>query len=221
MSHELRTPLNSVIGMSQVLLMQTIGPLNPRQSESLTDILVCGRHLLSLINDVLDLSRAESNRIQLVMEPGDLSDVIEESLSAIRQRVQDGDIELTVAIEKPLPPVIMDRLRIIQVVVNLLSNAVKFTPNGGRIDIRLFRQGDQLRFEVQDTGIGISAENQLRLFRPFERLEDIPASRQYEGTGLGLALSKRLIELHHGTIGITSPGEGQGSTFWFTLPLEH
>jgi len=221
MSHELRTPLNSVIGMSQVLLMQTIGPVNPRQSESLNDILICGRHLLSLINDVLDLSRAESNRIQLVMEPADLPDVIEESLSAVRQRVQDSDIELTVALEKPLPPVVMDRLRIIQVVVNLLSNAVKFTPNGGRIDIRLFRQEDQVRFEVQDTGIGISVENQLRLFRPFERLEDIPASRQYEGTGLGLALSKRLIELHHGTIGITSPGEGQGSTFWFTLPLEH
>ncbi|MCC7451393.1 MAG: GAF domain-containing protein [Anaerolineae bacterium] len=221
MSHELRTPLNSVIGMSQVLLMQTIGPVNPRQAESLNDILICGRHLLSLINDVLDLSRAESNRIQLVMEAADLPDVIEESLSAIRQRVQDSDIALTVAIERPLPSVIVDRLRIMQVAVNLLSNAVKFTPNGGRIDIRLFRQGDQVRFEVQDTGIGISAENQLRLFRPFERLEDIPASRQYEGTGLGLALSKRLVELHHGTIGIASPGEGQGSTFWFTLPLEH
>ncbi len=221
MSHELRTPLNSVIGMSQVLLMQTIGPVNPRQAESLNDILVCGRHLLSLINDVLDLSRAESNRIQLMMEPTDLPDLIDESLSAIRQRVQDSAIDLTVDIEKPLPPIHADRLRIRQVVVNLLSNAVKFTPNGGRIDIRLYRQGRQVRFEVHDTGIGISPENQLRLFRPFERLEDIPASRQYEGTGLGLALSKRLIELHHGTIGIASPGEGQGSTFWFILPLEH
>ncbi len=220
MSHELRTPLNSIIGMSQVLLMAAVGPMNEKQIEYANDILVCGKHLLELINDVLDLSRAESNRIQLVQVSYDLSSLLYEGLGLMNQRVLDQRLTVETDIDETLPPVCCDRRRIVQVIFNLLGNAIKFTPPGGRIGVRLYRENGHARVEIWDTGIGISPENQARLFRPFERLEDLPVSRQYEGTGLGLALSKELIELHNGTIGVESEGEGKGSMFWFTLPFD-
>jgi PAS domain S-box-containing protein len=220
MSHELRTPLNSIIGMSQVLLMMAVGPLNDIQRGYANDILACGKHLLNVINDVLDLSRAESHRVQLVLSKVSLPGLLYESLSMIGHKALAASITLETDIDESVPSINLDRRRILQVVFNLLGNALKFTPEGGHVGIRLFRQSDQARVEIWDTGIGIAPENQARLFRPFERLEDVTPSRQYEGTGLGLALSKQLIELHGGQIGVVSEGEGKGATFWFTLPLD-
>ncbi|GEM_PF-2371927 len=220
MSHELRTPLNSIIGMSQVLLMMAVGPLNAIQRGYVNDILACGKHLLNVINDVLDLSRAESHRVQLTLSEASLPGLLYESLSMIGHKALAAAISLETDIDESIPAIRMDRRRILQVVFNLLGNALKFTPEGGRVGVRLFRHGNQARVEIWDTGIGIAPENQARLFQPFERLEDVTLSRQYEGTGLGLALSKQLIELHGGEIGIQSEGEGQGATFWFTLPLD-
>jgi PAS domain S-box-containing protein len=219
MSHELRTPLNAVIGMSQVLLMGAIGSLNERQTEYANDILSCGRHLLDLINDILDMTKIENSYIELMLEDVELSCVLHDNLSMIREKALDQQITLETDFDETLPFVRADRRRIMQVISNLLSNAVKFTPQGGEVGARLFRENNQARVEIWDTGIGIAQENQGRLFRPFERLDDVSPSRQYEGTGLGLALSKQLVELHGGQIGLTSQGEGRGSTFWFTLPF--
>jgi PAS domain S-box-containing protein len=219
MSHDLRTPLNSIIGMSQVLLMTEIGPLNETQQTYMKDILVCGRYLFELINVVLDLSKAESQRLQLTMDRVNLPDLIDESLSVSRREALDHGIRLETLIEADVPFITADRRRIMQVMSNLLSNAIKFTPDTGRVTIRLRREDDQVRIDVSDTGIGISPQDQARLFRPFERLEATFANRRYEGTGLGLALSKQLVELHHGEIGVESRGDGHGSTFWFTLPI--
>jgi len=220
MSHELRTPLNAVIGMSQVLLMGAIGTLNERQTEYVNDILYCGRHLLTLINDILDMTKIENSRVELILEDVELAYLLSENLSMIREKALEQNIEVKTELDESLPMVRADRRRILQVVSNLLSNAVKFTPHGGQVGIRLYRHDDYARVEVWDTGIGIPPEHQSRLFRPFERLEDVSRSKQYEGTGLGLALSKQLIELHKGQISVESEGEGRGSTFWFTLPLK-
>jgi PAS domain S-box-containing protein len=220
MSHELRTPLNAVIGMSQVLLMGAIGPLNERQNEYVNDILYCGKHLLTLINDILDMTKIENSRVELILEDVELSCLLYDNLSMIRDKALDQNITLETDFDENLPLVRADRRRILQVMSNLLSNAVKFTPPGGRAGIRLLRDDNNARVEVWDTGIGIPPEHQSRLFRPFERLEDVSRSRNHEGTGLGLALSKQLVELHDGKIGVESLGEGQGSTFWFTLPLK-
>lgn len=218
MSHELRTPLNSVIGMSQVLLMQGIGSINDRQRQNVEDILYCGNHLLALINDILDLSKIESSRIRLALEPIDINLVIQESLVLIREKAEQKGISIDSKLVSTPVFVQADPRRLIQVVVNLLNNAVKFTPSGGQIGIRIQQYKEHtLQVEVWDTGIGIAPEHISRLFRPFERLEDILPPHYYEGTGLGLALSKELIELHGGEIGVVS--SSGGSTFWFTLPI--
>ncbi len=220
MSHELRTPLNAVIGMSQVLLMGAIGTLNERQTEYVNDVLYCGKHLLTMINDILDMTKIENSRVELILEDVELPCLLYDNLSMIRDKALDQNITLETDFDESVPFVRADRRRILQVVSNLLSNAVKFTPTGGRVGVRLFRDDTAARVEVWDTGIGIPPEHQSRLFRPFERLEDVSHSRNHEGTGLGLALSKQLVELHNGKIGVESVGEGQGSTFWFTLPLK-
>lgn len=218
MSHELRTPLNSVIGMSQVLLMQGIGPLNERQLQNIEDILHCGKHLLALINDILDLSRIEYSRITLTLEPVDLIMLIQDSLALVREKAEQKQILIETKLDTTIPPIMGDKRRLTQVVSNLLSNAVKFTPSAGQVGIHLYKcRANALQVEIWDTGIGIATENMGRLFRPFERLEDVLPPHQYEGTGLGLALSKELIELHGGEIGVVS--SNGGSTFWFTLPI--
>ncbi len=219
MSHDLRTPLNSIIGMSQVLLKQDVGSLNERQVTSVQDILVCGRHLFGLINAALDLSKAESNHLELMLTHVNLTDLAYESLSVCRQEARDRDIVLATDFANDILAVVADRRRVMQVMANLLSNAIKFTPDGGQVTIRVLPEDGHARVEVHDTGIGIAPHNLPRLFKPFERLEDVNPARKYEGTGLGLALCKQLVELHHGQIGVESPGEGQGSTFWFTLPM--
>jgi two-component system cell cycle sensor histidine kinase PleC len=144
--------------------------------------------------------------------------VLFEALEMLRQRAADQDITMKTDIDETLAPVCCDRRRIVEVLFNLLDNALKYTPRQGQIAIRLYRDGDNARVDIIDSGIGISSEDLARLFQPFERLEPVSLSRQYEGTGLGLALSKQLVELHGGAIGVQSAGEGRGSTFWFTLP---
>jgi PAS domain S-box-containing protein len=218
MSHELRTPLNAILGMAQVLLMNS-QTLEERQREYVTDILDSGKQLLSLINDVLDLSRIERGRMELALEDVCLVDLIEDALSLTWRKVADRQLTLETDFADEMPLIHADRRRVIQVAANLVANAIKFTPDGGRLGVRLIRQGNLARVEVWDTGIGIAPQNLSRLFRPFERLEDSSLSRRYEGTGLGLALCKQLIELQGGTIGAESEGEGHGARFWFTLPL--
>ncbi|MCB9435594.1 MAG: PAS domain-containing sensor histidine kinase [Anaerolineales bacterium] len=218
MSHELRTPLNSIIGMSQVLLMQGIGAINERQRQNVEDILYCGNHLAALINDILDLSKIESSRIVLALESIDIISVIQHSLALIREKAEQKRVSINTQLA-PEPVFVQgDPRRLTQIIFNLLSNAVKFTPTDGQIGIRAYQHKEHmLQIEVWDTGIGIAHEHIGRLFKPFERLEDILPLHQYEGTGLGLALSKELIELHGGEIGVVS--SSGGSTFWFTLPI--
>lgn len=221
LSHDLRTPLNSIMGMAQVLLLQAIGPLNERQTEAANDILSGGQYLLSLLNHALDLSRNEDGQLKLQLAQVELTRLIHNSVVLIQQEALARKIAVETEIDADLPIVHADEHRITQVLANLLSNAVKFTPDGGRVGVRASCLANRLRFEVWDTGIGIAPENQPLLFQPFERLEHVEAMRRYEGTGLGLALSKQLIDLHGGEIGVASDGEGRGATFWFTLPVQN
>ncbi len=219
MSHELRTPLNSVIGFSDLLLgmLPDTGPDVATQRDYLETIARNGRHLLELINDLLDLSKIAAGRMELRLEPIDLQALLREAADTVRAQLEARTH--TLAIEPPRDHVLVqgDSGRLRQVLLNLLSNAIKFTPDGGRIALsaRLDEPG-RVRIAVSDSGIGIAAEDQDKLFKEFVQL-DASASRRYEGTGLGLALSKRLVELHGGTIGVHSE-LGKGSTFWFTLP---
>ena len=219
MSHELRTPLNSVIGFSDLLLdMVSADGLDvATQRDYLETIARNGRHLLGLINELLDLSKIAAGRMELRLEPLDLHELLHEAADSVRAQLEAR--KHTLAIEPPRDRVLVqaDRGRLHQVLLNLLSNAIKFTTDGGRIAVsaRLEDPG-RVRIAVSDSGIGIAAEDQGKLFQEFVQL-DASASRRYEGTGLGLALSKRLVELHGGTIGVESQ-LGKGSTFWFTLP---
>jgi signal transduction histidine kinase/HAMP domain-containing protein len=221
-SHELRTPLNSIIGFTDLLLTQEeLGPaLSGQQRDFLETVARNGRHLLELINELLDLQRIAAGRMELKPEQVELEALLNEATRSVHAQVQKHRHTLVVT---PLPPpagllVRADRGRVRQVLLNLLSNAIKFTPDGGRITVAAgpVNGGSEIRVAVTDTGIGIATEDQPKLFREFSQL-DASASRKYEGTGLGLALSRRLIELHGGKIGVDSE-IGKGSTFWFTLP---
>ena len=219
MSHELRTPLNSVIGFSDLLLgmLPDDGPDVETQRDYLETIARNGRHLLELINELLDLSKIAAGRMELRLEPLDLHAVLQEAADSVRALLEAR--KHTLAIEPPGDHVLLqaDRGRLRQVLLNLLSNAIKFTTDGGRIALRArLEDTERVRIAVSDSGIGIATEDQGKLFKEFVQL-DASASRRYEGTGLGLALSKRLVELHGGTIGVDSE-LGKGSTFWFTLP---
>jgi protein-histidine pros-kinase len=219
MSHELRTPLNSVIGFSDLLLAMRSpeSPLTDTQHDYLETIARNGRHLLQLINELLDLSKIAAGRMELRPEPLELQAALREVAESIRAQIEAR--KHTLAIDLPPEPVMVsaDPGRLRQVLLNLLSNAIKFTTDGGRITLgaRVEDTG-RVRVAVSDSGIGIAPDDQAKLFREFVQL-DAGASRRYEGTGLGLALSQRLVELHGGTIGVESQ-LGKGSTFWFTLP---
>ncbi len=219
-SHELRTPLNSIIGFTDLLLLQDLGgaPLSAQQRDFLETVARNGRHLLELINELLDLQRIAAGRMELRPEPIELAGLLDETAGSVHAQAQQRRHVLVV---EPPPPglrVQADRGRVRQVLLNLLSNAIKFTPDGGRITVAATAvNGDAAaRVAVTDTGIGIAGADQAKLFQEFVQL-DASASRKYEGTGLGLALSRRLIELHGGAIGVESE-LGRGSTFWFTLP---
>ena len=218
MSHELRTPLNGIIGFAEFLADGKPGALNPKQKEYLEDILNSGRHLLQLINDVLDLAKVEAGKMELSPEKFTLRKAIEEVCAVARPISQKKSIQVSVDVAPQLGDVTLDQQKFKQVLYNLLSNAVKFTDDRGRVDlIATPHEADRFKLAVKDTGIGIKAEDLKRLFTEFEQLES-GASRRYEGTGLGLALTRRIVELQGGTIGVESE-LGKGSTFTVVLPV--
>ncbi|GAA3690199.1 hypothetical protein GCM10022399_02360 [Terrabacter ginsenosidimutans] len=215
MSHELRTPLNAVIGFSEVLLERMFGDLNERQEDYLKDILAAGRHLLALLGDILDLSKIEAGRMELDLTTFPIDDVVVQALSLVRERAALHGIRLTLDMDGGLGTVTADELRLKQVLLNLLSNAVKFTPDGGSVDVRAWRDREEVAVTVTDTGIGIDPADQDRIFDSFQQGERSASSS--EGTGLGLTLSRRIVELHGGRLWVTSrPGEG--STFGLSIP---
>ncbi len=214
MSHELRTPLNAIIGFSEVLLEAMFGEINTKQREYLDDVLASGKHLLSLINDILDLSKVEAGKMELELSTFPLAGTIENALTIMRERAARHGIALQTILPADLPPLEADERKLKQVLINLLSNAVKFTPDGGSVEVRVRREDEWLRIDVHDTGIGIAAEDQPRVFEEFRQ---VGRERAREGTGLGLTLTKRFVELHGGRIWVES-APGQGSTFSFTLP---
>jgi PAS domain S-box-containing protein len=218
MSHELRTPLNSVIGFSEVLQDQLYGPINEKQQEYVNNILTSGRHLLSLINDILDLSKVESGKMEL--EPSDfpLRELLNTSLMMLKQKAQKGGITLHLELAPQADvSILADQRKLKQIMFNLVSNAVKFTPAGGAVDVSAQRDGDFIEITVADTGVGIRKEDIPKLFQAFTQLES-PYTKGYEGTGLGLALTRRLVELHGGRIWLESEF-GTGSRLRFTIPL--
>jgi signal transduction histidine kinase len=217
MSHELRTPLNAVIGFSEVLLERMFGEINPKQEEYLQDILSSGKHLLSLINDILDLSKIEAGRMELEAQPFDLPAALDNALTLIRERAARNSIGLVVHVDPGIGEIMADERKIKQVLLNLLSNAVKFTPEGGKITMSAALNGAAVEVSVADTGIGIAAEDQQAIFEEFRQVGSDYA-RKREGTGLGLALARRLVELHGGRLAVASE-PGKGSTFTFTIPV--
>jgi signal transduction histidine kinase len=215
MSHELRTPLNAILGFAQVLRERMFGDINEKQEEYLDDILSSGNHLLSLINDVLDLSKVEAGQVELVMAPFSLREALERGVVVVRERASTDEVSVVVEAAPDVDMVEGDERRIQQVIFNLLSNAVKFTPTGGAVDVATARVNGEVKVSVTDTGPGIAPEDHERLFDEFQQAD--AGIEQREGTGLGLALSKRLVELHGGRIWVESE-LGRGSTFVFTLP---
>jgi signal transduction histidine kinase len=216
MSHELRTPMNAIIGFSQVLREGLVGDVNAKQAEYLDDILSSGNHLLSLINDVLDLSKVEAGQVELQVAPFSLQDALERGVSMVREQATTEGVQVTLHRNGSLDVVSGDERRIRQVIFNLLSNAVKFTPEGGEVDVSAARVDGEMRVSVADSGPGIAAEDLDRIFEEFQQTE--AGASQREGTGLGLALSRRFVEMHGGRIWCVSE-VGEGSTFEFTLPL--
>lgn len=220
MSHELRTPLNSILALSESLLEELYGPLREQQQKAIRAIEESGRHLLALINDVLDLAKIEANRIELVKEVVAASDVCEASVALIKEQATKKQIQLSVQLDDPHARFVADPRRLKQILVNLLSNAVKFTPADGAVSLQVTTDTAQgtIAFTVSDTGIGIAEEDLPRLFQPFVQL-DSGLSRQHEGTGLGLVLVRRLTEMHGGRVEVKST-PGAGSIFTVTLPYQ-
>ncbi len=215
MSHELRTPLNAIIGFSEVLLERMFGDLNDKQAEYLGDILTSGQHLLSLINDILDLSKVEAGQMELELGEFSLQQALENGLTMLKERASRHGITLNLELDPDLDVIEADERKVKQVVFNLLSNAVKFTPDGGHVAVMARRTDDELQIAVRDTGIGIAPEDQARIFEEFRQVGQ--GSAKAEGTGLGLALTRRLVELHGGRLWVESE-PGVGSTFTLTLP---
>lgn len=251
MSHELRTPLNHIMGFTELIVDKRFGDLNEIQAEYLNDVLSSSKHLLSLINDILDLSKVEAGKLELDLSDVNLNMVLESSLSMIKEKAMKHGIRLSVEVNGIPETITVDERKIRQILYNLLSNAAKFTPDGGEIHVRASmadyvvhpgrRQGDPMslriienriagstvadgerkkgvKVSVSDTGVGISPVDQELIFKPFEQV-DGSSSRGYQGTGLGLSLSKSLVELHQGRIWVESEGEGKGSTFSFIIPI--
>lgn len=227
MSHELRTPLNHIIGFSELLHTERLGSLSDVQREHLQDVIDSGRHLLSLINDILDLAKIESGQMHLNRSPTNVHDLLEQATTMVNESARRKGIQLILECDELSPMMMVDARKMKQVVVNLLSNAVKFTPEGGRVQLSCRLKpcsADSgtpsdtcLEVSVQDNGIGIPANELPRLFGRFVQLES-HQGRSHQGTGLGLSLCKSIVELHGGSIAVESPGAGQGSTFRFTLP---
>jgi PAS domain S-box-containing protein len=217
MSHELRTPLNAIIGFTELMHKGKVGPLAPAHHEYLGDILSSSRHLLRLINDVLDLAKVESGKMEFRPEPLRLAEVIGEVRDILRGIASSNHIRMESKIDPDIPEVILDPAKLKQVLYNYLSNALKFTPDGGCVTIHVSAEpNDSFRIDVEDTGIGIRPEDVGRLFIEFQQL-DAGIAKRYGGTGLGLALTKRIVEAQGGTVAVRST-PGEGSTFTAVLP---
>jgi len=216
MSHELRTPLNAIIGFSEVLAEQMFGDVNEKQLEYLKDIHTSGQHLLTLINDILDLSKIEAGRMELDLATVNLPMLLDNCTTLVRERASRQGLTLALDVDPAVGDWVADVRKIKQIVINLLSNAVKFTPAGGRVTLRARRIDDQVEIAVIDTGVGIAPDQQALVFEEFRQASG-DYLRKAEGTGLGLSLAKRFVELHGGSIRVES-APGQGSTFAFVLP---
>ncbi len=217
MSHELRTPLNSIIGFTGIILQKLAGPLNPEQEKQLTMVQQSARHLLALINDVLDISKIEAGELNIVREPVDINSSVRQVISLMEKTAQEKGLELKSDLAPDTGTVIGDKRRLEQVILNLMSNAIKFTDSGS-ITVSSSRVDEKVRIAVRDTGIGIESGKMHILFRPFHQI-DSGTTRKHEGTGLGLSISKKLVELHGGSITVSStPGEGSEFVVW--LPGE-
>jgi PAS domain S-box-containing protein len=217
MSHELRTPLNSIIGFTGIILQGIVGPLNDEQKKQLSMVRGSAQHLLSLINDVLDISKIEAGQLQIAREPFDLHSVVEKTVESARPLAVKKGLDLTCTVSAEIETITGDRRRVEQILLNLISNAVKFTEKGS-VKIACRPEGDAITVSVMDTGIGIKTEDLGTLFQAFRQI-DSGMTRKYEGTGLGLSISKRLVELMGGQIRVASVW-GEGSTFSFSLPKE-
>jgi signal transduction histidine kinase len=216
MSHELRTPLNAIIGFSEVLVQRMFGAINEKQEEYLNDVHSSGQHLLSLVNDILDLSKVEAGKMELQPSVFSLDEVVRSGATMVRERAAGKGIALRVDVDPRLGPLEADERKVKQVLFNLLSNAVKFTPAGGSIDVRAVPMDGEVRVSVRDTGAGIALEDQARIFEEFQQTK--LGAQTEESTGLGLTLAKRFIELHGGRLWVESE-VGKGSTFTFSLPV--
>lgn len=222
MSHELRTPLNAIIGFSEILQDQTFGPLNERQARYADNIVTSGRHLLQIINDILDLSKVESGKMELHREPFSPQAALEDVLTMVKMKALGHGSSVSLDAKSAPETIEADPRLFKQIMFNLLSNAVKFTPAGGHVTVSAKKMDrgeiECIEVSVSDTGIGIGEENRERIFREFEQV-DSSLSRRYEGTGLGLPLTRRLVEMHEGEIWVESEGERKGSTFTFVIPV--
>jgi signal transduction histidine kinase len=216
MSHELCTPLNAIIGFSEVLAEKMFGELNEKQEEYSKDIHASGQHLLSLINDILDLSKIEAGRMELELSDFHLPTALDSALTLVRERAGRRSIALHLSIDEQLGQIQADERKARQVVLNLLSNAIKFTPEGGRIEVKAEPRDGSVEVSVADTGVGIAPEDQEAVFEEFRQVGT--ADKKVEGTGLGLTLCRKFVELHGGRIWVKSQ-VGVGSTFTFTIPV--
>jgi signal transduction histidine kinase len=217
MSHELRTPLNAIIGFADVLEQRLFGELNARQADYTRDIASSGRHLLDLVNEILDLSKVEAGRMELEPSEFSLAETIRGAVGFVRERAAAHGIALTADLPDDLGTLVADERKVRQVLLNLLSNAVKFTPDGGTIEVRARRTAGEVEVSVRDTGIGIAPEDQAKVFDEFQQV-GTPSDRSREGTGLGLTLAKRFVELHDGRIWVESE-IGKGTTFTLAIPV--
>jgi protein-histidine pros-kinase len=217
MSHELRTPLNAIIGFAELMYREKVGPVAVAHKEYLGDILTSARHLLQLINDVLDLAKVESGKMEIRLEPVDLARLASEVGDVLRGLAAAKRLRVAIDMAPEIGPVMVDPARVKQILYNFLSNAIKFTGDDGRIDVRIRAEGPEMfRIDVEDTGVGIASENLHHLFVEFHQL-DASAAKRYQGTGLGLALTKRIAEAHGGRVAVRSV-IGVGSTFSAILP---
>lgn len=217
MTHEIRTPLNSILGFAEVLSKEMYGSLNEKQKEYTQEIMDSGKHLLSLVNDVLDLSKIEAGKMELYLSDVNINRLIESSITLFKESCLKKNIELILMLNENLPNIQADRKRLRQVILNILSNAVKFSQSGGKITIRTYMDKGNYLISVQDSGIGIEDKDNEKVFADFEQA-DSSKSRKYSGTGIGMPISKKLISLHGGKIYFESKGSGKGSTFFISLP---
>jgi two-component system CheB/CheR fusion protein len=218
MSHELRTPLNSINGFSEVLYDETFGPLNEKQKKYVNNVLISGKHLLLLINQILDMAKVEAGKMRLALSDLSMKSLLNEISLLVADMVSKKNLQMLLEIDEDLPNIEADELKVKEIIYNLLSNAAKFTPEGGKIGMRAKKADSEIEIVVWDTGVGIAPENMGKIFEGFFRV-DTPYSRVTEGTGLGLPLSKNLVELHNGKFSVESEGLDRGTSVRFTLPF--